>query len=113
MKIKDIMSARGMLTVSPDDDLGLAEQMLLWSGVRHLPVVRRGDVVGILSERDLLHHHANVDRARADRDRVAQAMQAPAVSISPDETVVTATTLMLSRGSAVCRWSDRTDWWAW
>jgi CBS domain-containing protein len=97
VKIKDIMSSRGLLTVDPDDDLGLAAQILLWSGVRHLPVVRRGEVVGVLSERDLLHHRTDPDRAGAGQEPVARAMQSPAVTVSPDEPVVTAITLMLSR----------------
>ena len=97
MKIKEVMSSRGLLTISPDDDLGLAAQMLLWAGVRHLPVVRRGEVIGILSERDLLHHHASVEPGATTRQPVAGAMQTPAVTVSPEESVVTATTLMLSR----------------
>ena len=43
-----------VLTVRPRDSTSLASQMMIWSGVRHLPVVEGESLVGILSDRDLL-----------------------------------------------------------
>jgi CBS domain-containing protein len=40
-------------TVSPDIDADAALRMMLDSGFRHLPVVERGVVVGMVSMRDL------------------------------------------------------------
>ena len=53
-KVRDIMTARGLAVARPEDDLGLAGQIMAWAGVRHLPVIRTGKVVGVISERDLL-----------------------------------------------------------
>jgi CBS domain-containing protein len=96
MKIRDIMSAKGLVTVRPADDVGLAAQILLWAGVRHLPVVRGTEVVGVLSERDILHQGAPTGAAHAPCP-VEQAMSTPPVTIGPDDSVVTAATLILSR----------------
>jgi CBS domain-containing protein len=41
-------------TVDPDTPLSKAARMLLAFGVRHLPVVVAGDVIGMVSARDLL-----------------------------------------------------------
>lgn len=40
-------------TVSPDVDVDAAMKTMLDSGFRHLPVVERGEVVGMVSMRDL------------------------------------------------------------
>jgi len=53
MKIDELMHA-SPVTVKDDDSLGLAFQMMRWRGIRHLPVVRGGRVVGVLTESDLM-----------------------------------------------------------
>jgi len=42
------------VTVAPDDDLEVAARRMAELGVRHLPVVDGGRLVGVLSMRDLL-----------------------------------------------------------
>lgn len=51
--VSSIMSQR-LLTVRPKDSTALAAQMMIWSSVRHLPVVDGEELVGIVSDRDLL-----------------------------------------------------------
>src|SRR5919204_6493074 len=41
-------------TIEPDDTTQHAAVLMIHGGFRHLPVVERGDVVGILSIRDLM-----------------------------------------------------------
>jgi CBS domain-containing protein len=41
------------MTVGPDDDTEVALQTMLDHGFRHLPVVENGEVIGIVSIRDL------------------------------------------------------------
>jgi len=50
--VQDIMTA-DPTTVSETTSIGEALNTLSEEGIRHLPVVRHGDVVGILSDRDL------------------------------------------------------------
>jgi signal-transduction protein with cAMP-binding, CBS, and nucleotidyltransferase domain len=49
--------------LQPDNELADAAHLMLELGVRHLPVVRRGQVVGVLSMRDVL---LDADAHRAD-----------------------------------------------
>lgn len=45
-----------LVTVEPDVNLDKAIELLQENGIRHLPVVRNGEVLGIVSERDILFH---------------------------------------------------------
>ena len=74
MKLEDIMNAFP-LTVSADDALGLASQMMVWGGVHHLPVIEAGALVGLLSDRDLAAHQARVGERAGLCDPVRRAMQ--------------------------------------
>jgi CBS domain-containing protein len=53
LTVGDFMT-RELVTLQESDDLALADQMLRLGGIRHLPVVRAGKLVGILTHRDLL-----------------------------------------------------------
>jgi acetoin utilization protein AcuB len=69
LKVADIMR-RDVIHVNEDDSLALAEQLMLWNRVTHLPVMRASDarITGILGERELLHAlraHANDSQALA------------------------------------------------
>ena len=52
MKVADLMS-RKLITVAPDDTVEVAVQLLRRRGVRHLLVMKKNRLVGILSDRDL------------------------------------------------------------
>jgi acetoin utilization protein AcuB len=52
MKVSQLMS-RKLITVSPDDTVETAVQLLRQRGVRHLLVLRNGELVGIVSDRDI------------------------------------------------------------
>jgi CBS-domain-containing membrane protein len=96
MKVRDVMTAVGLTVTRPDDDLALAGQMMLWANVRHLPVVRDGAVVGVVSQHDLMRSSAARDPAWP-RLTVEEVMSAPAVTIDPDVPIPTAVSMMLSR----------------
>jgi CBS domain-containing protein len=97
MKVRDIMRAGEVAVVRPDDTIALATQIMLWSKIRHLPVVRDGQVVGLLSERDILRRGSAVGAREAARDPVERVMTSPVVTIDPDKPLVTATWLMAGR----------------
>lgn len=58
-------------------------------GIRHLPVVAEGRVVGVLSDRDV--------RAAFPGDSVGKAMSSPAHVVRDDDSVEAAARLLLSR----------------
>jgi CBS domain-containing protein len=97
MKVKDIMRAGKVAVVRPEDSLALATQIMLWSRVRHLPVVRDGQVVGLLSERDIFRRGSAVGAKEAARDPVERVMTSPALTIDPDKPLVSAMWLMAGR----------------
>lgn len=51
-EVSSWMTANPM-TAGPDDDVETALQTMLDHGFRHLPVVEKGEVIGIVSIRDL------------------------------------------------------------
>jgi len=52
MKISDLMS-RKLIAVAPDDTVEVVVQLLRRRGVRHLLVMKKNKLVGILSDRDI------------------------------------------------------------
>jgi CBS domain-containing protein len=52
--VRDFTS-QGLLTAEADEDSRSAAHRMLDAGIRHLPVVRRGSVIGMISMRDMLH----------------------------------------------------------
>ncbi len=53
MKVSDVMT-RDVVALSEEDTLDLAEMEMKLGRVRHLPVVRGDELVGLLTHRDLL-----------------------------------------------------------
>ncbi len=97
MKVKDLIRTRRVVSLRPDDDLGVAAQMMGWANVRHLPVLSAdGTVIGVLAERDLLRHRANAQVADAVTS-VGDVMSTPAEVITPDDEVGSACATLVAR----------------
>ena len=77
-------------TINPDDILAKAKEMMDVGGFRRLPVIRDGEVVGMLTERDLRAHGGYLESTKVDA-----AMSTPVISVGPHSTVQEATRLML------------------
>jgi CBS domain-containing protein len=91
----DIMSRR-VVTASPDDDLRQAAKTMLIYGVKRLPVVSEGRLVGLMSRADLMRYFdrpdaeiaADVERTLADPlsapedHRIASAVQDGVVTLT-------------------------------
>ena len=84
MKVRDLMHQK-VQTVREDDDLALALQIMGWTGSRHLPVTRDGEVVGVLSQRDVFSHMAAEKGRESLTDYVGVAMSKPAKVVEPDD----------------------------
>jgi CBS domain-containing protein len=55
MPVKEIMR-RGAITVSPDDSINRVMSLMTRHHVRHMPVLRDGKLVGIISIGDVVRH---------------------------------------------------------
>ena len=111
MRVRDWMTT-DVATVGPSTDVADARRLLRDRGVRHLPVVDGGRVVGMISDRDVRISEASLHQvaermAAVSRDKLAAAvgvglvvesvMSAPPHVITPDEPIEAAARLMLSR----------------
>lgn len=104
MLVGDFME-RDVLTLHAGDFLNVADDVMRLRRVRHMPVLERGELTGILSQRDLFRAAASTamgTREAESRDwlarvRVGDVMTRDVVTIDPDETVRHAAELMLIR----------------
>lgn len=104
LTVRDWMTA-DPLTVAPDADTREARLLLHRYGIRHLPVVDDGRVIGVVSDRDVridqsalddLPDRRVVERLR-ERRSVEAVMSSPPHVIEPDEPIAEAARRMLSR----------------
>lgn len=92
--VRDIMPDT-MVTVSESDRLSTVEDIMRLGRVRHMPVVRGGELVGVVSERDLLRaslssltdFEVDAHRAFLHGVEIAKVMSSPAVVIEPTASV--------------------------
>jgi CBS domain-containing protein len=103
-RVRDIMSDQ-VVTISSDDTLSTVEDIMTLGRVRHMPVVRSGLLVGVVSERDLLRASLSTLSAFGNEQRraflqvveIKRVMSAPPVVIGPDASVKEAALVMAER----------------
>lgn len=83
---------RDPVTITPLDTLAAAQSLMQRAGVRQLPVVDKGALVGMLSERDLRAHSGYLDRTKVDA-----AMSEHVIIVSPKESAARAARLLLDQ----------------
>jgi acetoin utilization protein AcuB len=95
-------------TIAPRESLATAQSLMLDLGVRHLPVLDGGRVVGILTERDLLLVES-IPGVKAADVRVDEAMFEAVFTVSPETPVAEVVEQMVDRklGSTVILEEDR------
>lgn len=92
-------------TIDRNASLEMADELVGHSAIRHLPVVDGGQVVGVLSQRDLLPGavahalgYGSVSRSRILRTiPVKEVMSEPPVTVESDTPVREAARLMVAR----------------
>ena len=102
--VRDIMSEQ-VVTISSDDTLSTVEDIMTLGRVRHMPVVRAGQLVGVVSERDLLRASlSNLSEFGNEQRRaflqvveIKRVMSAPPIVIDPDASVEEAALVMAER----------------
>ena len=100
-KVEDIMT-RNPHTLQVDDVLDLADDLMSMARIRHIPILERGKLIGIVSQRDLFFS-ALVQtlglRQREQKDlmktiRAREVMTRPVITISSGASVKEAARLM-------------------
>jgi CBS domain-containing protein len=94
-----------VVTISADDSLRIVHEIMELGRVRHLPVVRRGKLVGVVSQRDLFHASLSnvIGLSREDQElflegvKIGEVMSAPPVTIGPDASAREAAALMAEK----------------
>jgi len=102
--VSDIMQ-RKIVTISAGERLSTVEDIMTLGGVRHVPVVRGGQLVGVVSERDLLRVSlSNLNKSGSDERRaflhaveIERVMSVPPIVIGPDAGVEDAARVMADR----------------
>jgi CBS domain-containing protein len=89
--VGDLMT-KDLVTVAEADDLVLAEHVLRLGAIRHLPVVRHGKLVGLVTHRDLLRGAASQPGAT-----VSEIMVREPEAVRPSMSLVAAARRMLER----------------
>ena len=93
------------MTISASERLSMVEDIMTLGHVRHMPVVQGGELVGVVSERDLLRASLSVLSEHRDAERrmflhvveISRVMSSPPVVIGPDATIREAALLMADR----------------
>ncbi len=98
MLVKDVMKSP-VLTVGPEVALEDAYRLLLEKGIRHLPVVAEGKVVGILTDRDirLATSHLNPKGPCPGCAQVGEVMTREVITAHPLDPVEEAARVMRER----------------
>jgi len=92
IKVADFMT-RDLVTVKETDDLALAESILRLGGIRHLPVVQKARLAGLITQRDLLRAGVPATAARGVLAR--DVMTRDPMSVAPESSLADAARLML------------------
>jgi CBS domain-containing protein len=92
--VKDVMVSRNLLTASEADRLATAAQKMVWGRLRHLPVLRDDDVVGVLSERDILARRDHKEAPAWENELVGEVMSRPPLVAVADQEVAQAAARM-------------------
>jgi acetoin utilization protein AcuB len=94
MFVKNRMTTE-VITISPDQTLLKAMNILHQKRIRHLPVVRGGEIVGIVTERDVRRAGASDSTSLSifelnyllDQIKVSSFMTKKVITVSPDEPI--------------------------
>ena len=103
-RVRDIMGTQ-LVTISASDRLSTVEDIMTLGHVRHMPVVQAGQLVGVVSERDLLRASLSVLSEHRDDERrafmhmveIERIMSTPPIVVEPDATIEEAALVMAEK----------------
>ncbi len=82
MRVQDVMSTE-VVTIGPRQTLAEAHRIMNAEGVRHLPVVEDGRLLGLLTQRDL-HLVETLDAVEPDEVLIEEVMVRDVYAVDPD-----------------------------
>ena len=88
--------SRDLISVTADQSVRDAVALLAHKRIGAVPVMDGGQVVGVFSERDVIHALEAHGAAALD-NTVGDEMTAPAITVTPDEAALGALSLMTKR----------------
>jgi CBS domain-containing protein len=102
--VKEIMMG-SPVTLGPNDSLDLASDVISLGRIRHIPVLDKGRLVGLLSERDLMGAAANRIFGLKQKNRSAllksvpikEVMKKRVLTMAPDTPIKEAARLMAEK----------------
>ena len=105
MQVREIM-ATDIEVVDRNDSLRTVEERMTTKQLRHLPVLEQGEIVGLVTQRDLfkaamssaMGYGAKAQQAYLQSVRVKEIMVYPVVTVSPDTSVAAAIDLIIAKG---------------
>jgi CBS domain-containing protein len=92
--------------VDRNDNLLTVEERMATKQLRHLPVLEQGDIVGMVTQRDLfkaamssaMGYGEKAQKAYLRSVRVKEIMTSPVVTVSPDTAVAAAAEMLITKG---------------
>ena len=105
LKVRDLMTPY-VETLNPDDDIDLASMLMRLDRFRHLPVVSDGQLVGIVSDRDIMRaEQSSLSETTIEANRrfnmkvkAQDVMTVQVDTIEPDATVLKAAEILREKG---------------
>jgi acetoin utilization protein AcuB len=98
MKVVDVMT-KDPLTLTPNETIGQADELMNTNKIRQLPVVQGKDLIGIVTDRDIrsfLSGSVGVEaREEALNTKVREIMTTEPISVSSDDDLQEAIELMI------------------
>jgi len=105
MQVREIMST-DIEVVDRNDNLLTVEERMATKQLRHLPVLEQGEVVGMVTQRDLfkaamsstMGYGEKAQKAYLQSVRVKEIMVYPVVTVAPDTSVAAAAAMIINKG---------------
>lgn len=106
MRVKELMTKK-VITIGPEDNVDRVFFLFHFESIRHLPVVEKGKLVGMLSDRDLKKILGPRKNYRAEKDgrgtmsissrKIKTIMRRGVITIGPEEKAADAAAIMAKR----------------
>jgi CBS domain-containing membrane protein len=102
--VNELMTTE-VLTLASHHPLTLADEVMSFERIRHLPVLEEGQVVGVVSQRDLfraalaaaLGYQQRAHRMLRRTITITEVMSAPAITVPPETMVKDAARMMIEQ----------------